>query len=269
MTSLSRAADFPYFDNDGLPLAFAHRGGALLGDERGLENSLHAFRTAVDLGYRYVETDVHATRDGVLLAIHDPTLERTTGAVGAIGEMTYDDLRHIRIGGTEAIPLLDEVLSSWPDLKLNIDAKSASAVGLLAAAIRGHRAWDRVCVASFSPWTLRHLRSEVGPRVASSYSAPGVAALRLLPGHTMRQLLLGGSGQAAQVPVRKLQLEIVTASFIDHAHDLGKQVHVWTIDSPGEMTRLLDLGVDAVMTDRVDVLRDVYIARGIWTARRG
>lgn len=276
MTRLLRAADFPYFDNAGLPIAFAHRGGASLtpgepadpdvaGPETvGLENSMVAFQAAVDLGYRYIETDAHATRDGVVVAFHDPTLDRMTGSPGLIRNLTYDDLRHARIGGREPIPTLDELLTTWPHLRLNIDAKAASAVAPLAATIARHRAWDRVCVASFSPRHLRAMRRLLGPRVATAYSSIGVAALRLLPASRLRTLALGGFAQAAQVPVRHRLIDIVTPAFIERAHQLGKQVHVWTIDDPVEIARLLGLGVDAVISDRIDVLRAVFEARGIW-----
>jgi glycerophosphoryl diester phosphodiesterase len=261
----SRASDYPYFDNGGKPIAFAHRGGALTGDTSRLENTMAAFQVAVNLGYRYVETDVHATRDGVLVAFHDPTLERTTDAEGLISELSYAELSKVKIGGSEAIPRLSELFSSWPALRVNIDAKSAASVTLLARAIEEHRAWDRVCVASFSAVHLRLLRRLLGPRVATSYSALGVAALRMLPTTFLRRLAVGHVGQAAQVPVRRGRIEIVTSSFLDHAHALGKHVHVWTINKPGEMNRLLDLGVDAIVTDRIDTLRDVYRAREIWT----
>jgi glycerophosphoryl diester phosphodiesterase len=155
------------------------------------------------------------------------------------------------------------VLTSWPELRLNIDAKSAGAVGPLARVIAERRAWDRVCVASFSPVRLRRLRAELGPRVASSYSALGVGAMRVLPS-IMRAATVGRVGHAAQVPVRRGPLEIVTADFVARAHELGKHVHVWTIDAPEEMERLLDLGVDGIMTDRTDLLRDVLLARGAW-----
>lgn len=267
MTRVSRAADYPFFDNGGDPLAFAHRGGALFGDERRLENSLQAFQTAVDLGYRYVETDVHATRDGVLLAMHDATLERTTDAEGVIGEMLYADLAHAKIGGVEAIPRLDEVMTTWPELKLNIDAKSPAAVSLLARSVQEHRAWDRVCVASFSVAGLRRLRSELGPRVASPYSVVGIGAMIALPGTGVRRLALGRSAQVFQVPIRRGPLEIVTPAFLDRAHELGKQVHVWTVNEAPEINRLLDLGVDGIFTDHIDVLRDVYLSRGIWKGR--
>ncbi len=264
MDWLRRAADYPFFDNDGYPVAFAHRGGALTGSNLGLENSMVAFQAAVDLGYRYVETDVHATSDGVVLAFHDAVLDRVTDRSGAVMEQPYADVREARIDGREPIPLLSDLLTTWPDLRVNVDAKSARAVAPLAKVIADHGAWDRVCVASFSPRRIRQLRSLLGVRVACSYASWGVAALRLLPGHRVRLLATGRVAQAAQVPVRHGGIEIVTQSFVEDAHRLGKHVHVWTIDSPEEMSRLLDLGVDGIMTDRTDLLRDVYRARAVW-----
>jgi glycerophosphoryl diester phosphodiesterase len=260
-----RADDYPYFDNGGRPIGLAHRGGSLTGAGPYLENTMAAFQAAVGLGYRYVETDVHATKDGVLVAFHDPTLERLTDAEGLIHDFAYRDLASVRIGGQEAIPRLSDLFEAWPDLRINIDAKSAASVALLARAIEQHRAWDRVCVASFSPVHLRLLRRLLGPRVATAYSVAGATALRLLPSHLLRRLAVGSVGQAAQVPVRRGPFDVVTPGFLAHAHALGKHVHVWTINDAAEMARLLDLGVDGLVTDRIDTLREVYRARGIWT----
>lgn len=259
------ASDYPYFDNGGFPLAFAHRGGALTGANVGLENTMVAFQSAVDLGYRYVETDVHATRDGALFAFHDPTLDRATNGNGRIAERTSSELRSVRIDGREPIPLLADILTTWPDLRVNIDAKSPASVVRLAAVIAQHGAEDRVCVASFSAARVRLLRRLLGPRVATSFSAPGVGALRLLPNACVRVLSVARHAQAAQVPVRRGSLQIVTPQFVSRAHALGTQVHVWTIDAPAEMRRLLDVGVDGIMTDRTDLLRDIYLERGIWS----
>ncbi|MGI8578470.1 MAG: glycerophosphodiester phosphodiesterase family protein [Nocardioidaceae bacterium] len=263
-----RAEDYPFFDNAGMPIAYAHRGGALTGDGLGLENTMVAFATAVELGYRYIETDVRATADGVLLAFHDGTLERSTDRTGVIARLPYDAVRKAKIDGREPIPLLADVLSSWPDLHVNIDAKANSAVQPLASAIAEHRAWDRVCVASFNARRLSYLRQLVGRRVASALSPVEVAAWRYLPRPVLRQLSIGRGGQAAQVPVRHGPVEVVTCGFIERAHDLGKVVHVWTIDAPAQMCALLDQGVDAIISDRIDLLRDVFQARGVWNGPR-
>ncbi|MGH3472972.1 MAG: glycerophosphodiester phosphodiesterase family protein [Nocardioidaceae bacterium] len=265
MTGPNRsAAGYPYFDNGGLPIAFAHRGGALTGSNVGLENSMIAFESAIALGYRYIETDVHATADGELLAFHDRTLDRSTDRSGTIAELGYDEVRNARIAGRVPIPRLRDVLATWPELHLNVDAKSVGALKPLARVIQEERAWDRVCVASFSPRRLHRLRRLLGPRVASCLATWEVAALRYAPSTRLRHGVLRRAGQAAQVPIRAGRIEVVTPGFVDRAHRLGRVVQVWTIDEPEEMHRLLDLGVDAIMTDRTDVLKDVYEARGVW-----
>jgi len=258
-----RVTDFPFFDNAGLPIPFAHRGGALTGDGVGLENSMLAFESAVRLGYRHLETDVHASRDGQVIAFHDSTLDRLTARIGTVSDLTNDEIAKARIGGREPIPLLSDILTAWPDAKVNIDAKSDRAIEPLARCIDEHAAWDRVCVATFSAPRLRRLRARLDPRIATAYSAVGVAGLRVLPLRPLRAVV-AARGLAAQVPPRRGRFEVVTRSFVDRAHELGKHVHVWTIDAPDEMNRLLDLGVDAIMTDRTDLLRDVFVFRGIW-----
>ncbi|MEJ7628821.1 MAG: glycerophosphodiester phosphodiesterase family protein [Nocardioidaceae bacterium] len=263
MTWARSADDYAFFDNAGRPLAMAHRGGAHTGQSGGIENSMAAFGAAVALGFRYVETDVHATADGRVIAFHDTTLDRVTDLTGAVAHVPYDRVRRALIGGREPIPLLSDILASWPDLKVNIDCKAALAIDPLARLIAQHHAWDRVCVASFSPWRLSRLRARLGPRVATSYTLPGVAALRLLPTYRLRWATIG-DGLVAQVPSQVGAFPIVTRGFVERAHALRKQVHVWTVDDPVEMSRLLDLGVDGIITDRADVLREVYDARGIW-----
>jgi glycerophosphoryl diester phosphodiesterase len=256
------ADEYPYFDNHGLPLAFAHRGGGL-GDGTTLENSMAAFQAAIDLGFRHIETDVQGTRDGVAVIFHDSSVDRTTDGKGAIRDFTWKDLSSIKLGGIEAIARLDDVLDTWPDLRLNIDAKSPASVPLLADAVIRHRAFDRVCLAAFSHRSVMELRRRVGPRVATSFGRVEIGVLRLLPGGWLRSRLVGPA-QVTQVPVRRGPLEIVTPGFIRRMHEHGKQVHVWTIDETDEINRLLDLGVDGIFSDRIDVLKAAYVARGIW-----
>jgi glycerophosphoryl diester phosphodiesterase len=243
------------------PLAFAHRGGAGHGDE----NTAAAFARAVDLGYRYVETDVHATADGVAVVFHDPTLHRLAGRRGRIAALRWADLVTVRVGGAAAVPRLDEVLDAWPQVRLNIDVKADGGVLPTVDAVARTGAADRVLLASFSDARLARLRGLAGPAVATSLGMRGVARLRL-GSMTGRRLRLPGSVVAAQVPVRYGQVPVVDRRFVRYAHRLGLQVHVWTIDEPAEMHDLLDLGVDGIMTDRVDVLRDVYASRGLWAA---
>ncbi len=242
------------------PRAFAHRGWHTAGLD-GLENTMAAFRRAVQEGYRYLETDVRATADGRLVVFHDARLDRVTDARGAVGELAWSRISEIRVGGTEPVPQLTDLLEEFPDARFNIDAKSDAAVGLLADTIKRCNAGNRVCVVSFSDRRLAALRSAVGSEVAWALG-PG-STFRLFRTSVIRRDF-STSAVAVQVPVFYRRVQIVTPRFLDTAHRAGLEVHVWTIDDPAEMRRLLDLGVDGVMTDRPDLLREVLVARGSW-----
>ncbi|WP_250005862.1 glycerophosphodiester phosphodiesterase [Actinoplanes sp. M2I2] len=241
------------------PLAFAHRGGAADGDE----NTVESFERAVKLGYRYVETDVHATADGVAVVFHDKTLDRVTGQAGRISSLTWADLQSVRIAGAALVPRLDEVLAAWPEVRFNIDIKADPGVEPTVETILRSDAAGRVLLASFDDRRLTRARALAGPTVATSLGSRSVARLRLasLAGLPLR---LPPSVAAVQVPPRLGRFPVVDKRFLALSHRLGLQVHVWTIDDPAEMNRLLDLGVDGIMTDRLTVLRDVYLTRGLW-----
>ncbi|PZF88007.1 glycerophosphodiester phosphodiesterase [Micromonospora deserti] len=250
----------PYLDTPG-PLAFAHRGGAAEGDE----NTAAAFARAIDLGYRYVETDVHGTADGVAVVFHDATLHRVTGERGRIADLRWADLASVRVGGAAVVPRLDEVLDAWPQVRFNIDVKADGGIEPTVATVARAGAGDRVLLASFSDARLARLRALTEGRVATGLGMRGVARLRMAS-LTSRALRLPPSVVAAQVPVRYGRVPVVDRRLLAYAHRLGLQVHVWTIDEPAEMHELLDLGVDGIMTDHVGVLRDVYRSRGHWAA---
>lgn len=248
----------PFLDAP-LPLAFAHRGFA----PDGAENSMVAFERAIRLGYRYLETDVRATADGVAVALHDARLDRTSDRRGEVERMTWDQVRRARIAGTASIPLLTEVLGTWPDARINLDVKTSRAIAPTIAAIRRTAALDRVCVASFSGIRVTAVRRALGPELCTALSPRAVLALRLAPpGRRPRR---PGPARCAQVPVRIGGVPLVDARYVRAAHRVGLQIHVWTVNEPAEMIRLLDLGVDGLMTDRADVLRAVLRARGQWT----
>ena len=260
-----RATDHPYFDHSG-PVGLAHRGGALFGPNVGRENTLPAFSAAVALGYRYLETDVHATSDGVVLAFHDDTLDRVTDGRGRIADQSYADLARVRTPAGDGIPRLSDVLEEFPDTRINIDVKAPGALGPLADILTSHNALDRVCVGSFSAQRLTAARRLLGPRLATAAGPRGVAVTRFVPGALAR--LLQSPAPVLQIPVAHVlggrTLTLVTPGLVRRVHRLGKHLHVWTINDPGEMNRLLDLGVDGLVTDRIDVLAQVYAARG-WT----
>ncbi|MFC7941483.1 glycerophosphodiester phosphodiesterase [Streptomyces sp. NPDC057387] len=247
----------PYLDRPG-PLAFAHRGGAA----DGLENTLRQFRRAVEAGYRYIETDVHATLDGKLVAFHDATLDRVTDAAGRIADLPWEKVRHARVAGAEPVPLFEELLETFPEVRWNIDVKAEPALEPLLELIRRHNAWDRVCVGSFSEARVVRAQRLAGERLATSYGTRGVLGLRLrswgLPAALRR------SAVAAQVPEVQSGVRVVDHRFVRAAHARGLQVHVWTVNDPDRMHRLLDLGVDGIMTDHIDTLRKVMGDRGVW-----
>jgi glycerophosphoryl diester phosphodiesterase len=210
-----------------------------------------------------VETDVHATADGVPVVFHDRDLRRLTGRPDAVEALTWADLSTVRVGGAGAVPRLDDVLAAWPDIRFNIDLKAPGVVEPAVSVVRAAGASARVLLASFSDRRLAEARALAGPSIATSLGQGGVARLRLAS-WAGRRRRLPESVVAAQVPVRAGRLTVVDKTFLEYAHGLGLQVHAWTIDDPQEMHRLLDLGVDGIMTDRVDVLRAVYQQRSVW-----
>jgi glycerophosphoryl diester phosphodiesterase len=232
------------------PLAFAHRGGAA----HGPENSWRAFEHAVGLGYTFLETDARATADGVLLAFHDKTLDRLTGRPGDFARMPHREVAAARIGGTDPIPLVEDLLGAWPEVRFNIDIKDVGAVLPLAEVLRRTAAWDRVCLCSFSGRRLRAARRALGRPVCMAASPAGIAAVRLgLP---------ASSARCAQVPAG-----VANAPFVRRAHRLGLPVHAWTVNERALMESLLDLGVDGIITDQTVVLREVLTTRGQWHPR--
>lgn len=257
MTLTTPAPRHPYLDHPG-PIAFAHRGGAA----DGLENTVAQFRRAVELGYRYIETDVHATADGRLVAFHDATLDRVTDGVGRIADLPWAEIRHARVAGREPVPLFEELLETFPGVRWNVDVKAEPALRPLLELIERADAWDRVCVGSFSEARVLRAQRLAGPRLATSFGTRGVLGLRLrswgLPAAVRR------SAVAAQVPEAQSGVPVADHRFVRAAHARGLQVHVWTVQEPERMHRLLDLGVDGIMTDHIGTLREVMEERGVW-----
>ena len=265
------------------PLAFAHRGGAA----HAPENSWRAFEHAVGLGYRYLETDLQATADGVLVAFHDKTLTRVCGQEGQVRRLTRAELSAARIDGTEPIPVLEDLLAAWPDVRFNLDVKDVPAIAPLPEVLRRTNAWDRVCVVSFSASRLRATRRALGRPVCMAASPLGTAAVRFGgPGGRRNRTGPGRQGQGPVAPsgqqsqwpltewltrsgVRCVQVPVsmATPSFIGRSHALGLQVHAWTVNDQPSMQRLLDLGVDGIMTDETVALRELLTARGQWHPR--
>lgn len=262
------ATGFAYLDGaagePGSVLAFAHRGGAYHPEIEGLENTLAAFKHAVTLGYDYLETDVHVTSDGVLLAFHDAVLDRVTDVEGAIADLTLDEVRQALVGGREQVPTLAQLFDEFPRARFNIDIKSDGAVAALAKFIEEREAWDRVLVGSFSPQRMAAFRRLTGGRVPTSAGPVEVAIFRLVPSARLADWLTRHRVAALQIPYKRGRWTIASAGLVRRAHATGKHVHVWTVDDPEEMRELLDRGVDGLFTDRTDLLKDVLAERGQW-----
>ena len=252
----------------GAPIVVAHRGGA----GECPENTAEAFLTMVERGFRYLETDARATLDGVAVLSHDATLDRTAGVGGKVRGYTWRELARVR--GREGRPAamrVDEAFEKYPDAVFNIDAKSDDVAAPLARAIREAGAQSRVCVASFSERRLRRLRGEL-PGAASSLGigaiARIVAASRTRKGAARRRLLKGlPEAQVAQVPLSFRGVPVLTKRFVASAHEAGIAVHAWTIDDVDVAARLLDMGVDGIITDVPTAMYEGLRERGLPVSR--
>lgn len=253
-------ARFAFLDHPG-PIPFAHRGGAA----EAPENTLASFAHALSLGYRYLETDVRATSDGVAVAFHDATLERVSDRSEPIEALRWAELAGVELAGGERVSRLDELLERWPEARWNIDAKDDTTLDPLIEVIRRTGTLERVCLTSFSDQRLTRLRRALGPGLCTAMGPRAIAGLRiesLLCGRVapVRPLSAG----AAQIPLRQGPIPLAEPTFVHGAHRAGVTVHVWTIDDEATMERLLDIGVDGIMTDRPSLLREVLMRRRQW-----
>jgi glycerophosphoryl diester phosphodiesterase len=229
-----------------------------------------AFQGAVDLGVGFLETDLHATADGALITFHDPTLDRCTDGSGPVADRTLVELGEFDAahaferegdfplrGTGVGIPTLEEVMTTFPDVGFVLDIKAPGVEPLLADLLARLDAEDRVIVGSFSDRRLGRFRRLTGGAVATSSATletlkVKAASLARRPAHTR--------ADAFQVPARA-GVTVVDRAFIDSAHAAGKHVHVWTVNERDEMERLLDMGVDGLVTDRPDILTEVLAER--------
>jgi glycerophosphoryl diester phosphodiesterase len=238
----------------------AHRGLALVAPE----NTLLAFAAALGQGVTHIETDVHASSDGVAVISHDPELDRVARRPGRVDALSYSVLRAIDLGHDQTFSSLAEVLDVFPETRFNIDIKSANAVAPTVAAIRAAKAVDRVLVTSFSEARRRAAVRQL-PGVATSASSTVFAAVfaagRVHATPLLRRILRGID--AVQVPESYSGVSIVTPGMISQLHSAKVEVHVWTVNDAPSMHRLLDLGVDGIVTDRADIALGVLATRAL------
>lgn len=237
---------------------------------------MEAFSQAVALGFRFLETDLHLTADGVLVCVHDDTVDRTTDGTGAVRSFGFDELaaldagfRHNSLGGHPfrgqgvSIPSFEEAVTALPDVSFVVDLKGEGQVQPLVDLIQRFSLHDRLIVGSFSDQRLEEFRKATGGRIATS-TGPMLSRMWLLTSRVGRGA--GGEASALQLPTQVRGIKVVDKRLVDTAHANGLQVHVWTVNDPGEMKGYLDLGVDGIVTDRPDLLREVLISRGQWVS---
>ncbi len=230
------------------------------------ENTLAAFGRATALGLTYLETDVHTTRDGHLVCFHDSDLHRVTGHRGRVADLDLAALQHLRVHGSERIPTLAEAMGTFAEARFAIDLKDEASIASMARLLKANPRWaQRVLIAgAWSRW-LSRLQDEA-PGVTTALGWRSLTTLIACSKGRVRPLGLGSAGGAfAHVPMRLGRLPIHSERVIARAHDLGIRVVVWTVDDPATMRTLLDAGVDGIITDRPDVLREVLVSRDQWT----
>jgi len=249
----------------GAPLLMAHRGGARLRPE----NTLAAFRCALDdWDADVLEMDVRLTADGRVVVIHDETVGRTTNGNGAVHEMTWSAVRKLDAGfhfldlaGQPSlrgcgvrVPLFDEVLEAFPRTRIIVEPKVARAAEPLVRAIRSAKAAHRVLIGAEFEATRVAARGYPGPW--------GASRRQVMPFWLLHRVPVVGrwyvpAADAFQVPERSGRVRVLTPAFVRAAHAANMPVHVWTVDEPNDMRRLLDWGVDGIQTDRPDLLARV------------
>ncbi|RDV44731.1 glycerophosphodiester phosphodiesterase [Leifsonia sp. ku-ls] len=240
------------------PRVIAHRGLALDAPE----NTLLAFLRALSAGATHLETDIHVSTDGVAVIAHDPSLARVAGRDVQVSQLTMPELRRVELGHGQGFCSLAEALDAFPEARFNIDVKDLRAAAPAVDAIRAARAEDRVLITSFAS-DRRRAVADAFPGIASSPAVPefvpALLGAKLGVARLVRRALRGFV--AVQVPERRGPVRVVTGRTVERFHAAGVEVHVWTVTEPHEMTRLLDLGVDGIVTDRCDLLAAVVKAR--------
>jgi glycerophosphoryl diester phosphodiesterase len=257
--------DHPFFDDQEGVLVMAHRGGRRLWPE----NTLYAFEQAVELGVDVLEMDLHSTQDGALVVIHDSTVDRTTNGTGAVQEFTLDELQELDAGYEWTaddgqsfpfrgrgirIPTLSDVFAEFPAVRMNIEIKQSepSIVVPLCRLIRDYGKAQQALIASFDAETIEEFR-QVCPEVATGAGEDEIRVLYVLSLARLGRVY-SPPAEAQQVPEYQGDIHVVTRAFVDAAHGRNVEVHVWTVNEVQDMQRMLDLGVDGIITDYPDRL---------------
>jgi len=238
-------------------LAFAHRGG----NEFAPENSFRAFKSAVDIGYKYLETDVHLTKDGFLIAFHDDTLDRVTDKSGLIRDLTLSEIKKAKIAGTDEIPLLSELLNSFTDCFFNIDCKVDETVQPLINLINNKDFINRVCIGSFSQKRINFIRKSLGKEVKTSMGPAEVILSKFL---SYTSLGYNFKSSYTSIPIRRYGISLLDERNINYLKSNNQKVIAWTINDEDQMKMLINIGIDGIMTDNLTLLKKVLIEESLW-----
>jgi len=240
------------------PQPIAHRGGSFFG----AENTMDCFEHAINMGFKTIETDIQATKDNKLVVFHDLTLDRLTSEKGIIKEKTWNELKNIKVLGKFQIPLLSDIFNIWPEIKINIDPKNDHCIDELIKFLEINDYFDKICIGSFSGKRLEKLRDVFGSKLCTSAGPKEVLKLKIASIIGNHNISI--DAQCVQVPIKYYGIKIIDRKFIEFCHNLNLKVHVWTINDILEMEKLLDLGVDGIISDNLEGLKTVFCKRKIW-----
>lgn len=223
---------------------FVHRGDT----SSYIENTLEAFKSAETLGYKYIETDLRETKDGKIITFHDANIKRITGSNITINRSSLSDIRMRRLPKNETIPTIDEVLEELPDSYFNMDLKVSNMEEKVIKKIKSHNALDRICLGSFNSKTIKKI-NVLEPKIITSMGLAQVVKYKFFN--------IKSNSKLIQIPVSWNGIKVITKGFIEKLHNDNLKVHVWTINKENEMQRLIDMGVDGIMTDNAIGLMNV------------
>ena len=223
---------------------FVHRGDA----STYIENTLEAFKSADSLGYKYIETDLRETIDGKIITFHDANIKRITGSNVTINRSSLADIRMRRLPKNESIPTIDEILEELPNSYFNMDLKVPNMEEKVLKKIKSHNALDRICLGSFNSKTIKKI-NVLEPKIITSMGLAQVVKYKFFN--------IKSNSKLIQIPVSWNGIKVITKGFIEKLHNDNLKVHVWTINKENEMQRLIDMGVDGIMTDNAIGLMNV------------
>lgn len=238
-------------------LAFAHRGG----NDFAPENTFESFQFAVENGFKYLETDVHPTSDNKLMAFHDPTLDRVTNAEGRIIDFSSIDLKKVKVKNNYRIPLMEELLESFPNCFFSIDMKCDQSVIPLIDLVKRNNALERVCFASFNQNRLNFVRETFNNKCITSMGPKEIIASKIFSYINLKKNI---NSHLASMPISRYNIRLINKRSVAYLQSLNIKVIAWTINNEDQMRHLISIGVDGIMTDKLKLLKNILIEKNLW-----